>query len=148
MTREEKIKLAIEKGYTYDEVTGKIFNRFGKEIKGTTKDYIVFNIYKNNKTFKVIGHQFAWYYINKECVTCIDHINGIKDDNRICNLRSITQQKNCFNKKSIGVSYRKDRSKYSAYIYLNNKKINLGSYITKQEAINIYLESKKIYHII
>jgi hypothetical protein len=32
MTRLEKIQLAIEKGFTYDEVTGKIYGIYGKEI--------------------------------------------------------------------------------------------------------------------
>lgn len=32
MTREEKIKLAIYKGITYDATTGKVFGVRGKEI--------------------------------------------------------------------------------------------------------------------
>lgn len=148
MTRLEKIQLAIEKGFTYDEVSGKIFSRFGKEMTGKTKGYITFQIYENKKALKIISHQFAWYYINKECVACIDHINGIKDDNRISNLRSVTQQQNCFNQKSVGVSYRKDRNKYSAYINIGSKRINLGVFITKQEAINAYYNAKEIYHVI
>lgn len=31
MTREEKCKLAIEKGFTYDEITGKVFSPYNKE---------------------------------------------------------------------------------------------------------------------
>ena len=36
MTRLQKIECAIEKGFTYDPHTGKIYNRFGREIKATS----------------------------------------------------------------------------------------------------------------
>ena len=86
MTREEKCKLAIEKGYTYNEVTGKIYGVRGGEIINKTKGYINIQLQFNKKKFFLMGHQFAWYYVYRETVEYIDHINGIRDDNRIENL--------------------------------------------------------------
>lgn len=46
------------------------------------------------------AHQLAWHYINNELGSFhIDHINGIKSDNRICNLRKATVSENAYNKK-------------------------------------------------
>lgn len=99
MTREEKCKLAITKGYTYNPDTGNIYGIMGNVIKRKNNGYIDIAIVDidNNKTFHLYGHQFAWYWVNKECVKFLDHINGIKDDNTIVNLRSVTHQENHFN---------------------------------------------------
>jgi len=99
MTPEEKCELAIERGYTYDTETGLIYNRFKKQpITNRDNGYIRFQLRLNKKPYNIRGHQFAWYYVNKQCVEEIDHINGIRYDNRICNLRSVTHQQNHWNR--------------------------------------------------
>jgi hypothetical protein len=146
MTREEKCKLAIEMGYTYNPETGKIYSRFGREITGKfNTGYIKIN---NNK-FELVGHQFAWYWVNKEIVEQIDHINGIRDDNRICNLRSVTHQKNQWNAtKAKGYTWNKRVNKWKSQITINNKKIYLGYYDDENDARQAYLKAKEQYHII
>lgn len=146
MTREEKCKLAIEKGFTYDETTGKIYGVRGKEIIRKVKGYIDISFRFYKKQYHLLGHQFAYYYKYCKIVDCIDHINCIKDDNRICNLRSITKQQNEFNTKSKGYCFDKCRNKFLATIGLNNKIIYLGRYNTEQEARQAYLEGKEKYH--
>jgi hypothetical protein len=44
------------------------------------------------------AHRLAWFYMNGEWPDQIDHINGIKSDNRIENLRNVTVQQNNQNK--------------------------------------------------
>jgi hypothetical protein len=147
MTREERCKLAIEKGFTYDSETGLIYNRYGKELKKINKGYICFYVTKYDKKYYLLGHQFAWYWVYKECVEEIDHINRIRYDNRIFNLRSVTKQQNSFNRINVkGYSFQKGTNKYRADIRFNNKTIYLGLYHSEQEARNAYLQAKEIYH--
>jgi hypothetical protein len=147
MTREEKCKLAIERGYTYDPETGAVYGKHGKEINQTHLGYIRITLFYNNKFYKVFAHQFAWYVTYKECVECLDHINSIRSDNRICNLRSITQHQNLLNnKKAKGYSWAKDHKKWKSMIKYNNEQIFLGYYNSEQEARNAYLAAKEIYH--
>jgi hypothetical protein len=150
MTRLEKCKLAIEKGIIYNPETGKIFGLSGNEIGTKHKSgYIKISLWLENKCCILCAHQFAWYWINKECVDYIDHINGIKDDNRICNLRSVTHQQNQHNRKTNkGYCFCKKGNKYRTTIKLNYKTINIGYFNTEQEARNAYLEAKEKYHLI
>jgi hypothetical protein len=151
MTRIDKIKLAISKGITYNKETGKVIGVNGCEIGSSTKKgYIIFSIKHNNKKIDIRAHHFGWYMIYKKDIEeQIDHINGIKNDNRICNLREVTHQKNQMNKNSTkGYSYNKLSRKFQAQIKLDNKSIYLGSFDTPEEARQAYLDAKKIYHII
>ena len=75
----------------------------------------------------------------------IDHINGIKDDNRIENLRKANHSLNQMNTSprasgsgERGVRFRADRNKWIARIYKNGKEIRIGSFSTKEEAASAY----------
>ena len=80
---------------------------------------------------KVRGHQLAWLLTYGRMPTTIDHINGDGLDNRLYNLREVTQQQNIHNHRKpprhnttgfLGVSYYKAGQKFSAHINLNGKK--------------------------
>ena len=149
MTREEKCKLVIEKGITYNPETGKVYGVKGNEIINKILGYIRIGInIGNKKNVELKGHQFVWYYMYKECVDCIDHINGKRDDNRICNLRSVTQQENVWNRndKRKGCNFFKSTNKWRARIKLNNKEIHLGFFKTEEEAVIAYNNAKEKYH--
>jgi hypothetical protein len=150
MTREERCKLAIERGFTYDSETGLINNRYGKQVKTIdNKGYCRLSLQTKNKFFILTAHIFAWYTVYKECVEEIDHINGIRDDNRICNLRSVTRSQNQWNRTTAkGYTYNKVHKKFQAQIYINYKNKSLGLFETEEEARNAYLAAKQIYHVI
>ncbi len=45
-----------------------------------------------------LAHRLAWIYVNGSIGECdIDHINGIRNDNRICNLRQAERFENMQN---------------------------------------------------
>lgn len=90
----------------------------------------------NIKLHKLIMNDLDNKYI-------IDHINRKRLDNRRENLRIATPQQNAMNK-SIqpnntsgvpGVSWRKDRNKWRAFITINRKQIALGNYENIDDAI-------------
>lgn len=149
MTRLEKCRLALEKGVTYDEKTGKIYNIKKSECKRLRNGYILISIYSNGKEYNLYGHIFAWYFKHKVIVDFLDHKNNIRTDNRIKNLRSVTKVQNSFNKiNTKGYYYDNSRGKYVATIQYNGTRKYLGRYITEHEAKKAYLEAKKKYHII
>ena len=93
------------------------------------------------------AHRLAWLYVYGEFPKMlIDHINRVKDDNRIVNLREADYLINRFNRGVdkisssntsgiTGVSFNKDTKKWRAYIYKNYINIYLGGFETKEQAI-------------
>ena len=76
----------------------------------------------------------------------IDHVNRNRLDNCVSNLRLVSNQENSFNRNAKG--YYKHYNRYVANIHINGKTIYLGSFETKEEAHNAYLQGKLIHHII
>ncbi|WAX10903.1 hypothetical protein BV741P2_00007 [Phocaeicola phage BV741P2] len=75
----------------------------------------------------------------------VDHINHIRDDNRLVNLRLVTKSDNNRNKSRssnnttgvMGVYYRKDKRKYVAQIKVDGVSIQLGSFVSLEEAAKV-----------
>lgn len=91
-----------------------------------------------------IAHRLVWLYVyGKFPDGDIDHINHIRYDNRLCNLRDVPHkinQKNLSRAKNnssgiTGVHWSKERQKWCASITINKKVINLGRYDDVFEAI-------------
>ena len=78
----------------------------------------------------------------------IDHINRIKTDDRIENLRDVTHQQNHFNTGAKGYYWNKASQKWLTQIMVNGKSIHIGYYDTEAEASAAYLAAKLIYHVI
>ena len=103
----------------------------------------------NKKQHDLYVHQFAWFYKFKETVALIDHINRIKTDNTLMNLRSVTKSQNAMNMKNVkGYTFCNRTKMYLSIIMLNGKKTQLGVFKTPEEARDCYLENKSKYHII
>lgn len=109
--------------------------------------------YKQIKVNNVIysAHRLMWIYHNGSIDENmqIDHINGIKDDNHIENLRLITAQQNCFNRSRLtakGYSWNKDVKKWQSSIWVSGKQKYLGLFSNEQDARNAYLTQCEIHH--
>jgi hypothetical protein len=86
-----------------------------------------------------LAHRLAWLYVHGKWPSrSIDHINGCRDDNRLCNLRlaDFRQQRanaklNCNNSSGFrGVYWNKRRQKWRAHI----QREHLGFFATKEDA--------------
>jgi hypothetical protein len=147
--KKEIYELIVKKGYSYNPITGKILNPKNKIIgHETIYGYIVISPCLDNKYYKMFAHKFAWYYIHNEIPETIDHINRIKNDNRIENLRSVTLSENQWNRNAKGYNWKKSHNKYEVKIKVNNKHIWIGLFDTEIEASEAYLKAKEKYHII
>lgn len=89
------------------------------------------------------AHRVAWaIHHGKWPTDQIDHINGVKTDNRITNLREVSNQQNQQNatmRKNntsgvTGVYWYKDGKKWHAQIRVGKKRMHLGYFDTLEEA--------------
>jgi hypothetical protein len=147
---------------TYDPETGE-FKWTGvasRTIHGSVAGYI-----HNRDGYHLISikhrkyrsHRLAWLYMTGEWPkNQIDHINGIRNDNRIANLRDVTSSENNHNRKyansnnkscgTLGVSYLKNLGMFQSYIKVNGKPFYLGCYDSKELAHEAYLTAKRKMH--
>lgn len=122
-----------------------------RKVGSTDKDgYLVIMISK--KTYK--AHRLAWLYVNGSWPTAqIDHINGVKNDNRISNLREATNAQNAVNTGVIktntsglkGVSYSAKRRKYRAQIMRSGRNQTVGFFDSAHEAHAAYAKAATEY---
>ena len=97
------------------------------------------------------AHRFIWIWHNGtiEDGLQIDHINGVRDDNRIENLRLVTRQENGWNRKTAkGYTWSKYHKKWHSQIKVNGKVLHLGYFHEEPDAREAYLTAKEKYHII
>lgn len=79
-------------------------------------------IYIRIDGFGFRAHRLAWFYVYKEWPKLeIDHINQIKTDNRICNLRDVTSKENQNNKIKIEKRKYKKRKKFNQEEFLKGQ---------------------------
>ena len=101
------------------------------------------------------AHRLAWLYTHG-CWPSneIDHINRVRNDNRLCNLREATRELNTQNANVRvdspygirGVTKHKYRNKYRARIQANKKAMLLGLFDTPEEAAAAYAAAAAKLH--
>ena len=96
-------------------------------------------------------HRLAWLYCYGNLPKIVDHINGIKTDNRIENLREVTQQQNLMNaarsnKNTSGVTgvyFNQNRGIWCAQIKFNGQTYHLGSSKNFEKAVELRKNEEK-----
>jgi hypothetical protein len=141
MSELEKFEKLLGMGYTYDKDNGLVYGQKGNPIKRKNgQGYITL---MNNTR----AHRFAWYYVYGEIPNIIDHLNRDRSDNRLSNLRNVDRKTNNMNSNHIDnakkYSLHKQTGKYTAQICINYKKIHIGIYNTKEEAIQARIDYEK-----
>lgn len=100
-------------------------------------------------------HRLAWlYFYGRMPNGDIDHINGVRDDNRIDNLRECSRSKNCMNKKINsnnvsgvkGVGWHAQSGKWRARIMTGYKSVFLGRFDSVEEAEKAIVEVRNKMH--
>ena len=148
----------LTKNFRYDPDTGlftkKALTKYQKERPaGSNSSSEDTRICINRRVY--FAHRLAWYYMTgSPPEKLIDHINGDKRDNRFCNLREADYSQNMMNSKLScantsgwkGVDWVKRKRRWRATGKIDGKKIYLGLFANKEDAIKKYQEFAKQNH--
>ena len=89
------------------------------------------------------AHRIAWCHFHGDWPTfTLDHINGMRDDNRILNLRPVDGAENSVNKARqknntsgfVGVSFERQRGLWRARVNFRRMMYDVGFFSTAEEA--------------
>jgi hypothetical protein len=139
---------------TYNPETG-IFNWIKRNgnIAGSLHNKGYSRIEINGR--KYLAHRLAWLYVNGSFPNeFIDHINGVRDDNRIVNIREASRSQNAWNQGVNivntsglkGVYWNKKANKWLAKIEFLGKSKYIGVFLDKNEAHQAYCKAADKYH--
>lgn len=128
--------------FEYEPDTGKIWRFFPtpqsyRLVEDTNSEFYG-RVYLKNKEYR--AHHICWFlYYGRWPIKEIDHKNRIRDDNRIDNLREVTdaeQTANLTTQSKYGrcIWYKKRLNKYEVCIRKNYDRIYVGVYNTPREA--------------
>ena len=140
---------------------------YWKEYKSKPDDWYKFKAYlrinKNGYKRYVITIDTKKYILSRVIYKCfnnewditdvsqnnfIDHINRNSLDNRIVNLRVLTQQQNQFNRNARGTTFIVSDNCWRAQLRINGKRYTKQGFDTEELAHQHYLILKQKYHII
>lgn len=147
----------------YESDTGRLIwkkCRNSKKIGTEAKSLDLCGYVQVNISGKVMkGHRIAWaIYFGEWPSDSLDHLNGVRNDNRIVNLRCVNGTINAQNKRNgscksatgfLGVSLSPKNcmeKRYRAKIQVGKHQIHLGSFPTPEEAHHAYVFAKRQLH--
>ncbi len=143
----------ILNNYEYNKLNGKLYYKKKVANRVVIGNEAGNDHHKGYRDIKIKGkiyrlHRIIWLIENGNFPKKqIDHINGIKNDNRIENLRDVNNRINCSNRKSnkklIG-AYKIKEHKWRSRIRFKKYQVNLGIFKTEIDASNQYLKACKI----
>lgn len=144
----------------YDQSTGVFtwaLSRRGKIVKGAVAGHarpLGAQLRLDGKLYYM--HRLAWLYVHGEWpVGVIDHIDGNPLNNRLSNLRDVTQGVNLQNQRrakagasvaALGVSKGRHGKKLRARIVVDGREIGLGEHQSVDQASEAYLSAKRRLH--
>lgn len=148
----------LSKEVNYDKINGKF--TWKEHKKGRKKDLSVGSMSGDGR-YLVVGfkgktiylHRLAFFMCHGFVPESVDHVNHNGTDNRERNLREVDQVENLKNTSMHrhntsgfnGVSYYKQGGKYEAYLHVKGKKIKLGMFNSKLDAIAARIRANKEY---
>lgn len=144
---------------TYDHLTGEFRWRVARgsragvgRVAGATNTEGYLQIRVDGPSY--LAHRLAWLHVHGSWPTDqLDHINGDQIDNRIANLREVTNQENQHNQcrphynntvgfLGVSTSY----GKWRARIRVGARRVHLGTFDSPEAAHAAYLAAKRKFH--
>ena len=98
---QQELLLRLKRNYTYDAVNGRLVNKkTGKAPKGKKHNngYTRIRLHLGGKNLAILMHRAVFAYCHDRWPEQqLDHLNGCKKDNRIENLREVSDSENKLN---------------------------------------------------
>lgn len=144
--------------FSYDPQTGILTwkKTVGKANKGQPAGGVNLDGYIAVSVDNVLylAHQLIFLMVNGKPTWAIDHINGNKSDNCFENLRPATISQNSMNRKidqrntsgCSGVHWHKNQKRWVAKIQINKKRVDIGYFKNKADAIAARVEAEKKHY--
>lgn len=150
---------ALHQLFTYNKKTGQLFWKERQSSSCLENSPAGFSIPNGYISIKIkqkrySAHRLIYIYHFGKAPKYIDHINRIRNDNRIENLRPATISQNNHNANLRkdngsgikGVSFYKKLNKWIAYINVNKKRVHLGYFDFIDDAFNAVSKKRKELH--
>lgn len=146
--------------FAFNPDTGELRNRVGRSLRARAGE-IAGSFRRDGRLSVSVGyrrylvHRLIWLIVHGEWPPAdVDHINNLRNDNRISNLRLATRSENNQNAKLRrsnssgfqGVSQDKRRGKWVAEITANGRRVRRGGFDTPESAHAAYLVAKAELH--
>lgn len=117
----------------------------------TDSGYIIINV----DGYSYRAHRLAWFYVNGVWPPeKMDHINGVKHDNRIANLREASSFENGWNvgmpstntSGVKGVCWEKQTKKWLAQCWVSGKHYRVGRFSSFDAAVDAMVKFREKHH--
>jgi hypothetical protein len=149
----------VKKLWRYEPDTGLLYWTDAPEVYPSKRGKQAFTSVGNHRYGQtnyhgtvVLAHRIAWVLVHGHWPEQIDHINGVRTDNRLINLRNVNASENRRNAQKAsnnksgfnGVSWDRVNEKWVVRIKtLGGKYANLGRFESIQNAINTRISASE-----
>ena len=121
------------------------------KIEGTDSSGYIRLTYEGN-TYQ--AHRVAWFIHYGTQPKTLDHVDNVRTNNALHNIRECTVQQNAWNRKTpctntsgcSGVSWHKSKSRWYAFINVNKKRKSLGYHTDIDDAITARRDAEQKYY--
>jgi hypothetical protein len=140
--RERPLSMFADGGHSAAHTCARWNSRFARKEAFTAKQSAGYR-HSNLGGEYLLAHRVIWKMETGEEPNDVDHIDGVRDNNRWHNLRSVTREQNLKNASrhkdnlsgATGVRWAKSCSKWQAFITSNYRVIILGTFERFEDAV-------------